>query len=140
MGFWDNVRKDLNTAIRQGVVQVKKQTSVISREARKMAEKGASTFKVEATRIAEKGTTEAKRLAELGQLRFKLFRLNQRAQETFTAIGGALYDAAPKNARSVPLNEKIRKRLQEARLIESQLKKIKRQIQALNPSSKRKRK
>jgi len=139
MKFWDRVKKDLQVAVKESTELLKEGTAVLSTEARRMATRGAATMTEEAERMMKEGvatarkgavtvTTEARRMTRVANLRLQLFRLNQKAQDKFAEIGGQVYDSAVKNPKGLRLDAKTKKRIQEAKLIEEQIKKLKSEI------------
>jgi len=139
MKFWDRVKKDLQIAVKESAELFKEGTAVLSTEARRMATKGAATMTAEAEKMMKEGvatarkgaatvTAEARRMTRVANLRLQLFHLNQRAQDKFAEIGGQVYDSAVKNPKSLRLDETTRKRIQEAKQIEGQIKKMKSDI------------
>jgi hypothetical protein len=139
MKFWDRVKKDLQVAVKESAELLKEGTAVLSTEARRMATKSAATMTEEAERMMKEGvatarkgaatvTGEARRMTRVANLRLQLFRLNQKAQDKFAEIGGQVYDSAVKNPKSLRLDATIQKRIQEAKQIEEQIKKLKSEI------------
>jgi hypothetical protein len=147
MKFWDRVKKDLQIAMKEGGELFKEGTDAIRSEARRMAEKGAASMSAEAqnmmregVKTAKKGaatlTTEARRMTHIANLRYQLFRLNQKAQDKFAEIGGQIYETAAKNQKGVRLHEKVRKLILEAKQIEGLIKKLKSEIDRLSKGEK----
>ncbi|HTN42639.1 MAG TPA: hypothetical protein VMN77_02465 [Nitrospiria bacterium] len=139
MKFWDRVKKDLQSAVKESTELFKEGTSVLSTEARRMAQKGAATMTAEAQKMMKEGvatakkgaasvTAEAQRMTKVAKLRVRLIGLNQKAQDKFTEIGGQVYDSAVKNPKDLRLNEKARKLVLEAKQIEGQIKKLKSEL------------
>jgi len=139
MKFWDRVKKDLQVAVKESAELLKEGTAVLSTEARRMATKGAATMTEEAERMMKEGvatarkgaatvTGEARRMTRVANLRLQLFRLNQKAQEKFAEIGGQVYDSAVKEPKSLRLDATTQKRIQEAKQIEEQIRKLKSEI------------
>jgi len=139
MKFWDRVKKDLQVAVKESAELLKEGTAVLSTEARRMATKGAATMTEEAERMMKEGvatarkgaatvTGEARRMTRVANLRLQLFRLNQKAQEKFAEIGGQVYDSAVKDPKSLRLDATTQKRIQEAKQIEEQIRKLKSEI------------
>ena len=67
-------------------------------------------------------------MTRVANLRLQLFRLNQKAQEKFAEIGGQVYDSTVKDPKGLRLDATTRKRIQEAKQIEEQIKKLKSEI------------
>ena len=139
MKFWDRVKKDLQVAVKESTELLKEGTAVLSTEARRMATKGAATMTEEAERMMKEGvatarkgaatvTGEARRMTRVANLRLQLFRLNQKAQEKFAEIGGQVYDSAVKDPKGLRLDATTQKRIQEAKRIEEQIRKLKSEI------------
>jgi hypothetical protein len=139
MKFWDRVKKDLQIAVKESAELLKEGTAVLSTEARRMATKGAATMTEEAEKMMKEGvatarkgaatvTTEARRITRVANLRLQLFRLNQKAQEKFAEIGGQVYDSAARRPKAFRLDATTQKRIQEAKQIEEQIKKLKSEI------------
>jgi len=139
MKFWDRVKKDLQIAVKESTELFKEGTAVLSTEARRMATKGAATMTAEAERMMKEGVAtarkgaataaaEAGRLTRVANLRLQLFRLNQKAQDKFAEIGGQVYDSAAKKPKGFRLDPMTQKRIQEAKRIEEQIKKLKSEI------------
>ncbi len=121
MGFWDRIKKDLQIAMKEGVDLLKEGTTTLATGARRMAKKGATTVRA-----------ETQRLTRLSRLRYELFRLNQKAKDKLTEIGGQVYDLASENLNGFELNDKARKLIVEAKKIEERTKELKAQIQELS--------
>jgi len=143
MKFWDRVKKDLQIAMKEGTELFKEGKTLLTAEAKRMAEKGTSGMTAEAQKMVKKGVktakrgaatlkTEARRMAQIANLRYQLFRLNEKAQEKFAEIGGQIYDTAAKNQKDVRVNERVRKLVLEAKQIEGQVKKLKSEIDRLS--------
>jgi hypothetical protein len=139
MKFWDRVKKDLQIAVKESAELFKEGTTVLSKEARRMATKGAATMTTEAEKMMKQGvasarkgaatvTAEARRMTRVANLRLQLFQLNQKAQDKFAEIGGQVYDSAAKKTKGFRLNAMTLKRIQEAKQIEEQIKKLKSEI------------
>jgi hypothetical protein len=146
MKFWDRVKKDLQSAVKESTELFKEGTAVLSTEARRMAQKGAATMTTEAQKIMKEGvatakkgaatvTAEAQRMTRLANLRVRLFGLNQKAQDKFAEIGGQVYDTAVKNPKDFRLGERARKLIREAKQIEGQIKKLKSEIDRISKRS-----
>ncbi len=142
MKFWDRVKKDLQIAMKEGGELFKEGTSALRTEARRMAEKGAASMSAEAQKMMKEGvktakkgaatlTAEARRMTQIANLRYQLFRLNEKAQDKFAEIGGQIYDTAVRAQKGVRLHEKVRKLVLEAKQIERLIKKLKTEIDSL---------
>jgi hypothetical protein len=142
MKFWDRVKKDLQTAVKESAELFKEGKTILAAEAKRMAEKGPAGMKAEAQKMVKEGVesakksasnvkAEAQRMARITSLRFQLFRLNEKAQEKFAEIGGQIYHAATKSKKSVRLHEKVRKLVLEAKQIEKLTKRLKSEIDRL---------
>ena len=148
MKFWDRVKKDLQIAMKEGGELFKEGTTMLTTEARRMAEKGAASMSAEAQKMMKEGvktakkgaatvTAEARRMTQIANLRYQLFRLNQKAQDKFAEIGGQIYDTAARTQKGVRLNERVRKLVLEAKQIEGKVKKLKSEIDRLSKGQKK---
>jgi hypothetical protein len=142
MKFWDRVKKDLQIAVKEGTELFKEGKTLLTAEAKRMAEKGPAGMTTKAQKMMKKGVktaqkgaaalkAEAQRMAQIANLRYQLFRLNEEAQEKFAEIGGQIYDTAAKNQKGVRVNQRVRKLVLEAKQIEGQTKKLKSEIDLL---------
>jgi len=142
MKFWDRVKKDLQIVMKEGGELFKEGKAALTTEARRMAEKGAASMSAETQKMLRKGVKSAKRSAaavkakarritQIANLRYQLFRLNQKAQDKFTEIGGQIYDMAAKTQKGIRVNERVRKLVLETKQIEGQIKKLKSEIDRL---------
>jgi hypothetical protein len=111
MKFWDRVKKDLQIAVKEGSELFREGKTLLTAEAKRMAEKGPAGMTTKAQKMMKKGVktaqkgaaalkAEAQRMAQIANLRYQLFRLNEEAQEKFAEIGGQIYDTAAKNQRA----------------------------------------
>lgn len=143
MSFWDRVKKDLQLAMKESSDLLKEGTAVLTTEARRMAKKGAATMTAEAQKMVKQGvetakksaatvTAEASRMTQIANLRYQLFRLNQKVQDKFAEIGGQVYDMTEKDPSGIRLNGKVQKLVSEAKKIEGQIKKLKSKIDRLS--------
>ncbi|HEY5649519.1 MAG TPA: hypothetical protein VIU33_08470, partial [Nitrospiria bacterium] len=128
MNFWERVKKDLSLAIKEGADLVKQGTSSLRSEAKTFAQKGASS----ARKGADSVRNEAQRVASLGNLRYKLFRLNQDAQKIFTEIGGRVYEQAKDGETDISLDEKTTSLVEKAVKSETEIQGIKDKIKDLS--------
>jgi len=121
MTFWDQVKKNLQQGVAEGIVVVRERAAIVSERAGHMAKKGAETFKA-----------EARRVAKISKLRYDRIRLTQQAQNKLAELGGRVYDLSLKDPKKFRLDLKSQKLIQEAKHIEGQIKKVDLEIQKLS--------
>lgn len=128
MTFWDRVKRDLTIAIKEGTDLFKEGTSSLRREAKTFAKKGATTAK----KGADSVRNEAQRVAQIGNARYKLFRLNQTAQKIFSDIGGRVYEQTKGGKTNISLDEKTTSLMEKALKTENSIKNLKEEIKGLS--------
>ena len=121
MGFRDRVGKDLRVAVKEGVDLLKEGTTILKTEVKRLAKQGTSSME-----------KEARRMTKISQLRYEHFRLNQKAQQKFTELGGHVYDVMTKNPAEFRLDSATQRLFQETKQVEDRLKKLKTELQKLS--------
>lgn len=149
MKFWERVKKDLGTAMKEGTDLIKEGTSLLATETRRMTKKGTAAMSVEARKMMAEGvksarkgaasvTAEAQRMGRVANLRYQLFKENQMAHEKLTEIGGLVYDRSEKeDGENIRLDGKIGKLILEAKKIEGRVRKLEAEIKRLSGSHRR---
>lgn len=127
MKSWERVKRDLQLAVKEGADLFKVGTTTLSAETRRMAKKGAFAMR-----------EETRRMARLGKLRYQVYRLNQRARNNFTEIGGKVYDLASKDLKRFKLDEKLKKLILETQQIEGHVKTLESEIRKLSKKNQKK--
>lgn len=79
MNFWENVKKDMQKGLKEGIVYLKE---------------GAAIVKV-----------KAEELTEEGKKRYKIFEMKTKVQKDISDLGGKVYDLISKNKN--PLQDKV---------------------------------
>jgi hypothetical protein len=110
MGFRQRVKKDLQSALREGADLIKEGTALLGAQASAAAREGAASIK--------SGT---QRLTSLGQVRYQLFQLNRKAEANFAEIGSKVYDLASNGRGELKINEPLRRLIANTQVIEKQI-------------------
>jgi len=145
MKFWERVKKDMRTAMKESADLIKEGTAVLAAETRRVTKRGTAAMSVEARKMMEDGiksarkgaasvTAEAQRMGRIANLRYQLFRENQAAHDKFTEIGGLVYDQSGKDTGQVRLDGKLRKLIVDAKKIEGRVRKLETEIKRLSGS------
>jgi hypothetical protein len=111
MGFRQRVKKDLQSALREGADLIKEGTALLGAQASAAAREGAASI-----------TSGTRRLTSLGQVRYQLFQLNRKAEANFAEIGSKVYDLASSGRDELKINEPLRKLIANTQTIEKQIK------------------
>jgi hypothetical protein len=122
MGFRQRVKKDLQSALREGADLIKTGTALLGAQASAAAKRGAASVK-----------SETQRLSNLGQVRYQLFQLNRQAEANFAEIGSKVYDLALNGRDELKINEPLRKLIANTQVIEKQIKTLEAKAKKLSP-------
>ncbi|OGW36744.1 MAG: hypothetical protein A2Y97_13520 [Nitrospirae bacterium RBG_13_39_12] len=112
MSFWENVKKDLQKGLKEGIDFVKE---------------GATIVKV-----------KAEELTEEGKKRIKVFDLKTRVQREISELGGKVYDLSSK-MKNPMLDSKVKAGITRIKKLEAQIAKIEGKIKIRSKKVARKR-
>jgi hypothetical protein len=127
MKFWERVRRDLQSAVKEGADLFKVGTTALSVETKRMAKKGTLAMR-----------EETRRMVRLSKLRYQLYRENQKAQSLFAEIGGKVYDLASKDLEGFKADEGLKKLILETQQIEERVKTLESEIEGLSKKHQKK--
>ncbi len=112
--------------MQEGVDLFKEGTANLSTKTGGFARKSTASVKAEANRVAK-----------IGKLRYKHFRMNREAHKKFADIGGRIYDLTTKNKVDLSLDEPTQVLISDIHQIEEEIKQVEAEIQGLSRSSKK---
>jgi peptidoglycan hydrolase CwlO-like protein len=103
MSFWEEVKKDLQKGVKEGIYLLKGKAIVVKEK--------------------------AEELAEEGKRRYKIFELQTKVQKEITELGGRVYDLSSK-LKNPLLDKKVKSLIARIKKLEKQVTKLEKEKKA----------